>query len=399
MTDGDLRLPLELAGPSRDEERQARMGLSCVVEAGDPQLAAEVARQGAVSLWHQLRAGALDASLAERAERLDLGVFTRQIARGRFRFVIPGDQEWPPGLGDLEFSEPVQRRGGPPFGLWLRGPGRLDACASRSVAVVGSRASTAYGDTVAADLALELVERGVCVVSGGAFGIDAAAHRGALAGPGSTSAAAATVAVLACGVDVSYPPGNHQLFAQLAQEQLLVSELPPGAHPTRLRFLARNRLIAAMTSGTVVIEAAARSGARNTATWARGCNRPLMAVPGPVYSALSAAPHAMIREQQATLVTCAEDVLEMISPIGSGAVETAPVTVAPRPTDQLDPVALAVFEALPASRRRTVGEVALTAGLGVSRCLAELDALEELGLAEGTERGWRICRAGPGLAS
>lgn len=120
----------------------------------------------------------------------------------------------------------------------------------------------------------------------------------------------------------------------------------------------------------------------------------------------------MIREQQATLVSCADDVLEMISPIGSvqfaapfgalggGSVAPAPstATIAPRPTDQLDPVALAVFEALPASRWRTVGEVALTAGLGVSRCLAELDALEELGLAEGTERGWRICRASRGLA-
>lgn len=393
------------------------MGLSCVVEAGDPQLATEVARQGAVDVWRQLRAGALDTALAERAARIDLDVFARQLDRGRFRFVIPGDQEWPAGLDDLQFCDPVQRRAGPPFGLWLRGPARMDASTARSVAIVGSRASSAYGDTVAGDLALELVQRGVCVISGGAFGIDAAAHRGALAGPlgsngsgAAPSPAAATVAVLACGVDVSYPPGNQQLFAQLAQEQLLVSELPPGAHPTRLRFLARNRLIAAMTSGTVVVEAAARSGARNTATWARECNRPLMAVPGPVYSALSAAPHAMIREQQATLVTSADDVVEMISAIGAveasslfgpvagSSVGTAAGAVAPRPTDCLEPIALAVFEALPASRVRPVGEIALTAGVGVSRCLAELDALEELGLAEGTERGWRICRTGAGPA-
>ncbi len=209
-----------------------------------------------------------------------------------------------------------------------------------------------------------------------------------------------TVAVLACGVDVSYPPGNRELFARLAQDQLLVSELPPGSHPTRLRFLARNRLIAAMTGGTVVVEAAARSGARNTATWARECNRVLMAVPGPVSSALSATPHAMIREQQATLVTSAEDVLELISPIGSlipaGPASIPGVSSGPevdrRPTDGLEPTAMAVFEALPAGRRRSAGEVALTAGLGIARCLAELDALEEAGLAEGTDEGWRVAR-------
>ena len=160
----------------------------------------------------------------------------------------------------------------------------------RSVAIVGSRAATAYGSGIATDLAADLVEQGVTVLSGGAFGIDVAAHRGALAGGGPT------VCVLASGVDVAYPPGHASIFASLARDQLLVSELPPSAHPTRVRFLARNRLIAAMSRGTVVVEAALRSGARNTAGWALGCGRPLMAVPGPVYSRASTTPRAPNRQ-------------------------------------------------------------------------------------------------------
>ena len=221
----------------------------------------------------------------------------RAAANAGVRFVIPGDQEWPSGLDDLRHAAPIQRRSGEPFGLWLRGPGHLAQWMERSVAIVGSRAATAYGTGVATDLAADLVDRKVTVVSGGAFGIDTAAHRGALASGGPT------VCVVANGVDVAYPPANAALFDALARDQLLVSELPPGAHPTRVRFLARNRLIAAMSQGTIVVEAALRSGARNTASWATECGRPLMAVPGSVYSRASTAPHLMIRNAQAVLVT------------------------------------------------------------------------------------------------
>ena len=188
----------------------------------------------------------------------------------------------------------------------------------RSVAIVGSRAATAYGNGITTDLSVDLAERGVTVVSGGAFGIDAAAHRGALAAGGPT------VGVLACGVDVAYPAANEQLFEQLARDHLLVSELPPGAHPTRVRFLARNRLIAAMSSATVVVEAALRSGARNTAGWALECGRPLMAVPGSVYSRASSAPHLMIRSGQAVLVTNAAEVMELVSVDRSGHAAAGP---------------------------------------------------------------------------
>ncbi len=195
------------------------------------------------------------------------------------------------------------------------------------MAIVGSRAATAYGTGVATDLAADLVDRKVTVVSGGAFGIDTAAHRGALASGGPT------VCVVANGVDVAYPPANAALFDALARDQLLVSELPPGAHPTRVRFLARNRLIAAMSQGTIVVEAALRSGARNTASWATECGRPLMAVPGSVYSRASTAPHLMIRNGQAVLVTSAAEVLEMISGMGQS---TLPLIHGPqRATDAL----------------------------------------------------------------
>ncbi|MFP5283112.1 MAG: DNA-processing protein DprA, partial [Actinomycetes bacterium] len=295
---------------------------------------------------------------------------------------VPGDEEWPEPVDDLRHCEPVQRRGGLPYGLWVRGPGHLATASSRSVAVVGSRACTAYGGGLAADLAAELAEQGVTVVSGGAYGIDAAAHRGALAAGGQT------VCVLANGLDVAYPRGNSELLERMGREHLLVSELPPGATPTRVRFLARNRLIAALALGTVVVEAAYRSGARNTASWALQCGRQLMAVPGPVHSALSAGPHLMIRNGQATLVTGGADVLELVSALGTHTLVNPQGAL--RFTDHLDPSALAVYEAVPTRRRASVGEIALAAGVTLPACLAELGALEADGQIEGDERGWRL---------
>src|SRR5918993_1125190 len=318
------------------------MALGCTTDGGDPAVADLVGRVGAEAAWRQVRARALGGPVAERAARLS--------------------------------------RGGVPIGLWLRGPGGLASLMRRSVAVVGSRAATAYGNGITTDLAADLAERGITVVSGGAFGIDAAAHRGALTVGGPT------VGVLACGVDVAYPPANEQLFAQIAREHLLVSELPPGAHPTRVRFLARNRLIAAMSSATVVVEAAFRSGARNTAGWALECGRPLMAVPGSVYSRGSTGPHLMIRSGQAVLVTNAADVLELVSASGQ---DTLPLASGPRrATDALSESQLAVYEAVPARRRAAGGDIALAAGGSVPSCLPVLTLLETAGLVEEDSRGW-----------
>ena len=362
-------------------ERRARMALSCVVDGGEPDAGQLVARIGAQAAWAKIGEGLLGEPLARRVAATDVEVVQRLAERSGARFVVPGEEEWADGLDDLADVGPIQRRGGVPFGLWLRGPGHLAQLAARSVAVVGSRAATAYGSGVASDLGAELAEVGVTVVSGMAFGVDAAAHRGALLSGGPT------IGVVANGVDVAYPPGNTPLFEAIVREHLIVSELPPGAHPTRIRFLARNRLIAALARGTVVVEAALRSGARNTAGWALECQRPLMAVPGPVHSRASTAPHLMIRNGQATLVTGAADVLEMVAGMGEHLI--APGATPQRATDALTEDQLAVFEATPARGRVSFGDIALAAGVAVPTCLAALHALEDLGLVEGSEQGWR----------
>jgi DNA processing protein len=363
-------------------DRRARIMLSCAMDGGDLAVADLVQNQGAEGAWAKIIEGTLGEQAAERAARVSMEVVERVAKAAEMRFIVPGDDEWPDGLDDLRHAESIQRRGGVPLGLWLRGPGQLAHLMQRSVAIVGSRAATAYGNGIATDLGADLVEQGVTVVSGGAFGIDVAAHRGALAAGGPT------VCVLANGVDVAYPPAHVAIFETLAKDQLLVSELPPGAHPTRVRFLARNRLIAAMSRGTVVVEAALRSGARNTASWALGCGRPLMAVPGSVYSRASAAPHLMIRNGQAVLVTSAAEVLELISDMGEAML---PLSHGPsRATDALTETQLAVFEAIPARRRVSVGDIALAAGVSVATCLSALTALESAGLVEGDERGWLV---------
>jgi len=363
-----------------ESERRARLALSCATDGGEPAVADLVARAGAEQAWRMVRDGALGEPVARRAAAVSVGVVQRLAAATRIRFVVPGDEEWPEGLADLDHADPIQRRGGVPVGLWLRGPGQLAPLVRRSVAIVGSRAATAYGNGITTDLAVDLAERGVTVVSGGAFGIDAAAHRGAL------SVGGPTVGVLACGVDVAYPQANAGLFEDVARRHVLVSELPPGAHPTRVRFLARNRLIAAMSSATVVVEAALRSGARNTAGWALGCGRPLMAVPGSVYSRASTAPHLMIRSGQAVLVTNAAEVMELVSAMGQ---DTLPLASGPRrATDGLSESQLAVYEAVPARRRAAVGDIALAAGVSVPTCLGALSTLEMAGLVEGDARGW-----------
>lgn len=373
------------------DEREARMALSCVVEGGTPTVADAVAEYGAVEVWRALSSGKTDSPIARRARGFDLDpVKARALTDGQ-RFVIPGDDEWPAGLRDLHGCEQVNQLSGVPVGLWVKGGGHLGDLTRRCVAIVGSRASTPYGEAVAADLAVSVGEGGCAVVSGGAFGIDAAAHRGALA------SRTPTVAVAAGGLDQPYPPGHRALFERIAERGVLVSELPAEQHPTRVRFLSRNRLIAAMTPGTVMVEAAVRSGARNTVTWATVLHRVVMAVPGPVTSANSVTPHRLIREAEAVLVTQGAEVLEMLSPLG----RCAPRPPSDhRPVDDLDPDELAVFEAIPGRGALGAAEVALRAGLPIGRCLALLDDLERRGfVAQNARLEWRLPpRVGRGVA-
>jgi DNA processing protein len=309
----------------------------------------------------------------------------RDLARGAeagARFVIPGDDEWPEQVEVLAEAGLQSRRGGAPFGLWVRGPAHLRQTLENSVAIVGARACSSYGEHAAAELAGGLADEGVTVVSGGAYGIDAAAHRGALASGGQT------VAVLACGVDVSYPRSNTALFDRIAETGLLVSELPPRCSPTKLRFLARNRLIAASTLGTIVVEAAVRSGALNSAGWAEQCGRPVLAVPGPITSRMSEGVHLLVRERNAVLVTNVADIQEAISPMGT---RLTPYPHAPAgPTDDLDLDVRRTLDAIPVLRPVPAARIAATAGLDLATVQECLETLAEADLIEYLETGWRL---------
>ncbi len=267
--------------------------------------------------------------------------------------------------------------------LWVVGAKRIDDMAERAAAIVGTRACTAYGEHVAADLAAGLVERDVTVVSGGAYGIDGAAHRSSLATDGFT------VAVLAGGIDVPYPAGHAALLHRIGKDGLVVSEYPPGVRPARHRFLTRNRLVAALSGATVVVEAGARSGAANTAAWARALGRGLCAVPGPVTSSASVGCHALLRSD-ARLVTCAAEVVEIMGRIG----ELAPDEQRPdSPLDGLGEAEQRVYDALPARGRRTTDQIAIASGLPPAQVLGPLSMLEVQGLVVREEGYWKLSKS------
>lgn len=382
-------------------ERRARMALACVSEPGEPGLSALVSERGGLEVWDAVRRRQDSPVWSRRVAGLDLPAVEAATEAAGARFVVPGDPEWPAGLADLAGAEELSDRGGVPIGLWVRGAESLARLTQRSVAVVGSRAATSYGQGVAADLAAELCASGVSVLSGGAFGIDAAAHRGALAGSGSSRASGAdgsggaavgTLAVMASGVDVVYPRGNAGLLEEVARRGLIVSEHPPGEHPTRIRFLGRNRLIAALSQACVVVEATARSGARNTAAWAQRCGRVVAAVPGSVHSAQSVTPHRLIATAEASLITSAADLLGLLAPLQT-TLPPPPAHHQRRVMDGWDPLAVAVREVLPARGTLTAGEVSLRSRRELPDCLAALAWLEQEGQVEcRTDGGWALMR-------
>jgi DNA processing protein len=296
------------------------------------------------------------------------------------RLVIPGDAEWPGQLDVLGDARP--------WGLWVRGQADLRFACLRSVSVVGTRAATGYGAHVSGELAITLAEAGWTIVSGGAFGIDGCAHRAALAVHGTT------VAVLACGVDRDYPLGHCELFRSIREQGALVSEWPPGRMPTKPSFLVRNRVIAALSRGTVVVEAALRSGALNTARHAHNLGRPLMAVPGPVTSAQSAGCHDMIRDWGAVCVTSALDVMEMLEFAADGPAGRDPGR--PRQPvlarDLLDPDSIRVLEAVPVRAGKGPARIAIAAGVDFDTVMRCLGGLAAAGFVERCDRGWRLRR-------
>ncbi|WP_374211944.1 DNA-processing protein DprA [Streptomyces sp. C10-9-1] len=412
--------PRERGAPSRarepEEERAARSALTEILEPGDPLAGRWLRELGAVPLLERLlggrtgppgpgcpvsppgsrpapaspppREGALPGLTAARAAGLRAraagvvpGLRLARIRELGGRFLVPGDHEWPSQLDDLGDARPV--------GLWVRGLPDLRRWALRSVAVVGARGCTPYGAHTAGSLAAGLAERGWVVVSGAAFGVDGAAHRGALAAGG------ATVAVLACGVDAAYPRGHTELIGRILRQGVLVGELPPGEHPTPSRFLLRNRVIAALTRGTVVVEAARRSGSLVTARAAQRLGRFTMGVPGPVTSGLSAGVHELLRGE-AVLVSDAAEVIELVGDMGELAPEhSGPVL----PRDLLDPASRRVLEALPGKGAASLRTVARSAAASEDEALSRLYELHALGFAERSGGVWRLARDASGAGN
>ncbi|MFE5242719.1 MULTISPECIES: DNA-processing protein DprA [unclassified Streptomyces] len=362
----------------------ARAALTRVFEPGDERGGRWLREFGAAEVFRRLTGteatartlrGMTEARLGGyrlRAAGVDPHKDLADMAAVGGRFVCPGDREWPTQLDDLGDARPV--------GLWVRGGRDLRLWALRSVAVVGARACTPYGAHMAAALGAGLAERGWVVVSGAAFGVDGAAHRGAL------SAGGATMAVLACGVDVAYPRGHAELIGRIAEQGLVMGELPPSEHPTRSRFVLRNRVIAALTRGTVVVEAEYRSGSLVTARNAQRLGRFTMGVPGPATSGLSAGVHELLRGE-GVLVTDAAEISELIGEIG----DLAPVGRGPvLPRDHLDAVSARVLDALPRKGVKDGRDVARSAGTSTDEALGRLYELYSLGFVEREGDGWKL---------
>jgi DNA processing protein len=337
--------------------RLARAYLARVAEPPAAALAALVAAVGPVRAADLVRRGTVpDAVASEVAARREVDQAAADLAAVADlggRLVIPEDPEWPawPFLSLDRAAARGVGRGGQPLALWVRGPHRLADITSRAVTVVGARAATG------------------------------AAHRGCLAAGGPT------IAVLGCGLDFHYPAGHVDLLDRISRDGLVVTEYPPGTPPARHRFLVRNRLIAALGAGTVIVEAGVRSGARNTASTAQAIGRVVAAVPGPVGSAMSAGCHQLLRSGDAVLVSTAAEVIETVGAFGGDLVVEGPSDR--RPTDRLSGDAVRVHEALLARAGRSAERVAVDSGVPVQRVRALLPELELSGLAQRCESGWR----------
>jgi DNA processing protein len=356
-----------------DDPRLAAAVWSRIAEPGDPQACDLVDRLGVVAAlrtvidrlpgtetWH--------VRLPDANPERDLAT----IRRFGGRLVVPADAEWPAGLAALGSRAP--------WCLWVRGGLDLAEATRRAVAVVGSRAATPYGEHVAGQIGAGCADRGFTVISGAAYGIDGAGHRGSLAGGGPT------VAVLACGADRCYPQGHRTLVERIAAEGLLLSEVAPGCAPTRSRFIQRNRVIAGLARATVVVEAAWRSGAMITAHRAIEYLRPVGAVPGPVTSPMSAGCHRLLQEHGAVCVTDAAEVAELAAPMGECLLPERHTHRADH--DGLSPLDLRVLDALPARGTARLPRLAQSAGLPDGVVLAAVARLRARGLAVPRGEGW-----------
>ena len=283
-----------------NEEINSRILLFDAIEGGSPFLSREIAEFGAFQVLNSLCDGIYD---GEKFNRIITRLLSKsadellhEVHSAQAIFITPDDALWPDSLNSLS---------NPPIGLVVKGDA---TCLSKpQLGIVGTRNPTNYGLRNAAEFASGFVDRGWVITSGGAYGIDSAAHRGALFAEGET------IAVIATGIDVNYPVGNQRLFHEISESGALVSEVMPGVTAIPSRFLTRNRLIAALSNATLVVEAAFRSGSLRTARDAAELLRPVMAIPGPINSPTSEGCHRLIGERAAEIVTSVNDAVEFLS--------------------------------------------------------------------------------------
>ena len=280
-------------------ELDARAILFSVVEGGQAFWSSEISTKGALAVYEKLLRGGYDSVKYEKLISSLRGISGDQVLseidKHQARLITPIDEDWPVQVNDLA---------APPIGLIIKG--NINALHQRSLAIVGTRNPTSYGARIAGDFAAGFADREWAIVSGGAYGIDSYAHKGALIAEG------VTVAVIASGIDINYPAGNTRLFAEICESGVMVTESMPGQRALPHRFLTRNRLIASISKATLVVEAAFRSGSLRTARDAAEMFRPVMAIPGPINSPTSEGCHRLIGERAAEIVTSVADAVEFV---------------------------------------------------------------------------------------
>ena len=283
-----------------EEESHQRMALSFALEPGHQYWSRQIAEFGVRTIYEHLYLGVYDhekfARVISKVKAFNCDEALNAAHEASSLYITPSDPLWPVQLNDLD---------APPIGMYVKG--NVVALKNRSIAIVGSRNPTPYGTRIAGDFAAGFVDREWDIVSGGAYGIDSAAHRGALVAEGRT------IAVIASGIDTPYPSGNSRLFDEICESGAIISEVAPGVPALPHRFLTRNRIIAALSQSTLVVEAAFRSGSLRTARDAAQLLRPVMAIPGPINSPSSEGCHRLIGERAAELVTSVADACELIS--------------------------------------------------------------------------------------
>ncbi|MGO1184411.1 MAG: DNA-processing protein DprA [Micrococcaceae bacterium] len=383
-----------------DPIRIARAGLSQVIEPADTYGALVVQRWGPVKTLDIILEREHPSSGEWQALGEHSGQFRSALERWKRKrayvnpgraletmeslgggLLIPEDPQWPAALDDLGPQKPL--------GLWWLGRLELPPL-SNVVAVVGSREATNYGTHVTTRFVDWLVDKGYCVASGGAYGIDAAAHHAALSRGDARTIP--TIAVLAGGLDQFYPAGNHRLIGQIAHQGAVLSELPPGYRPNRYRFLHRNRLLAALAVSTLIVEARWRSGAQNTAGHALGLGREVGVVPGPIDSAASSGCHRLLRESPASLIASESDLGELVGWAQASAALTEDESgdsISETALDGLHDDARVVLEALPVRTGTSVDKICSITGHPAGEVLRHLVRLQRAGRIEKIASGWR----------